>query len=72
MVPKLSAFYMKAILPELAVPRNGLSPGIREPDKPWVHIIPVIRLCTTHSVYVAGNQYGNVLYSLLIILFQIQ
>jgi hypothetical protein len=35
MLPKLEAFYMKALLPELAKPREGLSPGIREPG-PWV------------------------------------
>ncbi|XP_062575148.1 uncharacterized protein LOC134237079 isoform X2 [Saccostrea cucullata] len=31
MLPKLKAFYDKAILPELACPRDGKSPGIREP-----------------------------------------
>ena len=36
MVPKLTAFYNKVLLPELSVPRHGLIPGIREPEKPWV------------------------------------
>ncbi|VDI11786.1 Hypothetical predicted protein [Mytilus galloprovincialis] len=31
MLPKLTAFYHSAILPELACPREGKSPGIREP-----------------------------------------
>ena len=31
MLPKLTAFYYKVILPELASPREGKSPGIREP-----------------------------------------
>jgi hypothetical protein len=35
MVPKLSAFYTKALLPELASPRHDKSPGIREPGV-WV------------------------------------
>jgi len=38
MVPKLTAFYHKALLPELAVPRDHTSTGIREPDKAWVII----------------------------------
>ena len=52
MSPKLKAFYFKAILPELAFPRHGKSPGIREPGL-WVckiihihleyHISSVIR-----------------------------
>jgi hypothetical protein len=35
MLPKLTDFYNKSILPELAVPRHGKSPGIREPGV-WV------------------------------------
>jgi hypothetical protein len=35
MRPKLEAFYFEALLPELAVPRYGKSPGIREPGV-WV------------------------------------
>ncbi len=35
MLPKLKAFYFKAMLPELAAPRNGKLPGIREPGI-WV------------------------------------
>lgn len=35
MLPKLTAFYMKVLLPELAVPRHKKSPGIREPGL-WV------------------------------------
>ena len=31
MLPKLQAFYFKALLPELASPRDGKCPGIREP-----------------------------------------
>jgi hypothetical protein len=35
MLPKLQAFYFKALLPELASPRDGKCPGIREPGL-WV------------------------------------
>ena len=35
-VPRLQTFYHCALLPELAAPREGLSPGIREPDPSWV------------------------------------
>ncbi|XP_021338853.1 uncharacterized protein LOC110440231 [Mizuhopecten yessoensis] len=35
MLPKLRAFYMKAMLPELAHPREHTSTGIREPHLPW-------------------------------------
>ncbi len=35
MLPKLKAFYFKAMLPELAAPRQGKLPGIREPGI-WV------------------------------------
>lgn len=38
MVPKLSAFYHGALLPELACPRYGQSPGIREPGV-WVGLL---------------------------------
>ncbi|VDH96063.1 Hypothetical predicted protein [Mytilus galloprovincialis] len=31
LLPKLKAFFTKALLPELASPREGKSPGIREP-----------------------------------------
>jgi hypothetical protein len=31
MLPKLQAFYMQGLLPELACPREWKSPGIREP-----------------------------------------
>ncbi len=37
MLPKLTAFFHKAVLPELAVPRSGKLPGIREPGQ-WVNI----------------------------------
>ena len=36
MLPKLLAFFNKAMLPELACPRNGKHPGIRNPSEPWV------------------------------------
>ncbi|XP_069134324.1 uncharacterized protein [Argopecten irradians] len=42
MLPKLSSFYKKAMLPEIAVPRNGKSPGIREPGL-WFEDIGVGR-----------------------------
>ena len=35
MLPKLKAFYMSALLPELVSPREGKVPGIREPGA-WV------------------------------------
>ncbi|XP_076081060.1 uncharacterized protein LOC143051967 [Mytilus galloprovincialis] len=41
MLPKLQSFYNKAILPELASPREGKSPGIREPGM-WVSL----KICT--------------------------
>ncbi len=41
MLPKLTAFYNKALLPELASPRNGKYPGIREPGI-WVSIIKTV------------------------------
>ncbi|CAG2223247.1 unnamed protein product [Mytilus edulis] len=37
MLPKLQSFYNKAILPELASPREGKSPGIREPGMWYVN-----------------------------------
>ncbi len=37
MLPKLTAFYNRALLPELASPRHGKYPGIREPGI-WVSI----------------------------------
>jgi hypothetical protein len=37
MLPKLQAFYMQGLLPELACPREGKSPGIREPGI-WVSL----------------------------------
>ena len=43
MVPKLRAFYMNAILPELVVPRQGMVPGIREPGPRWV--------CEVYNIY---------------------
>lgn len=51
MVPKRTAFYFKAVLPELAVPHTGLSPGIREPEKPWVRATKVYieAMCITNS-----------------------
>jgi hypothetical protein len=36
--PKLEAFYRKALLPELASPREGKQPGIRDPELPWVSV----------------------------------
>jgi len=39
MLPKRSPFYMKAIIPELAAPREHTSTGIREPHLPWVGLI---------------------------------
>jgi hypothetical protein len=38
MLPKLRAFYMQALLPELCCPREGKCPGIREPGPDWVLI----------------------------------
>ncbi|XP_071148268.1 uncharacterized protein [Mytilus edulis] len=38
LLPKLKAFFTKALLPELASPREGKSPGIREPGI-WVSSI---------------------------------
>ncbi len=38
-LPKLKSFYFKCLLPELAVPWYGKSPGIREPQKPWASLI---------------------------------
>jgi len=37
-LPKLNAFYIKALLPEISCPRYGKNPGIRESGK-WVGII---------------------------------
>ena len=34
-LPKLTAFYHKALLPDIVVPRHGKSSGIREPGV-WV------------------------------------
>ena len=39
MLPKLTDFYDKFLLPELALPRFGTYTGIREPKSPWVRII---------------------------------
>ena len=39
MLPKLKAFYACCMLPELSAPRNGLSPGIREPKEAWVSVL---------------------------------
>ncbi|XP_021375757.1 uncharacterized protein LOC110464719 [Mizuhopecten yessoensis] len=39
MLPKLSAFYRKCILPEIVLPRHNTSTGIREPQLPW--FVPV-------------------------------
>ena len=36
MVPKLTMFYEKFLLPELALPRYGTYTGIRKPLSPWV------------------------------------
>ena len=36
MLPKHRFFYFNVLLPELAVPRNGMNPGIREPGSTWV------------------------------------
>lgn len=38
MLPKLTAFYFSAVLPELASPRNNTISGIREPGI-WVSLI---------------------------------
>ncbi|KAH3808494.1 hypothetical protein DPMN_136850, partial [Dreissena polymorpha] len=35
MFPKLLAFSMKFMLPEIALPRMGTYTGIRQPNKPW-------------------------------------
>jgi len=43
MLPKLQAFYFKALLPELASPRDGKCPGIREPGL-WVRFQICMRL----------------------------
>ena len=37
MLPKLQTIYMQGLLPELACPRKGKSPGIREPGI-WVSL----------------------------------
>ena len=42
-LPKLKAFYFKAMLPELAAPRHGKMPGIREPGI-WVWLYYVLLL----------------------------
>ena len=36
MLPKLQQFYIKFLLPELALPRHGTFSGIRKPNAPWV------------------------------------
>ena len=36
MFPKLKAFYMLTLLPELSCPRVGMYPGIGEPGPEWV------------------------------------
>ena len=38
MLPKLTAFYMSCLLPELSSPREGKYPGIREPGPTWVKL----------------------------------
>ena len=43
MLPKLQAFYFNALLPELASPRDGKCPGIREPGL-WVRFQICMRL----------------------------
>jgi hypothetical protein len=48
MLPKLQAFYFKALLPELASPRDGKCPGIREPGL-WVRFQICMR--TGNKVY---------------------
>ena len=47
MLPKLSAFYVKCLLPELASPRIKTVAGPREPDKPWVSSSVYIYVCTS-------------------------
>jgi hypothetical protein len=42
MLPKLNSFCSKCMLPELAAPRNDVSPGIREPALPWVSICEIV------------------------------
>ena len=59
MLPKLKAFYMKAILPELAMPRYNLNPGIREPDMPWVIIYQVIHSVIQNDTY---TKFTNIAY----------
>jgi hypothetical protein len=50
MLPKLSAFYKRCILPELACPREGKSPGIREPGV-WVSIIMYMKVMYHIFIY---------------------
>ncbi|XP_063414164.1 uncharacterized protein LOC134696586 isoform X2 [Mytilus trossulus] len=54
MLPKLKAFYFNAILPELCSPRNGKSPGIREPGI-W-YIAPE---CTQPGKKTTGRKKKN-------------
>jgi len=43
MVPKLSAFYYKFLLPELSHPRRNTVSGIRQPKSPWVCLTSVLK-----------------------------
>jgi hypothetical protein len=49
MLPKLKCFFKLCMLPELAAPRNGLCPGIREPKQPWVS--DIIQLALNNTPY---------------------
>ena len=51
MVPKLTNFYQKAMLPELAAPREGKYPGIREPGPNWVIVIHVFSTLGVESTH---------------------
>ena len=60
-IPKLKAFYDVVLLPELACPRDGKEPGIREPTLPWVGSFLKCGQCLviTGVVCILGHYNGN-------------
>ncbi|KAK3099893.1 hypothetical protein FSP39_011406 [Pinctada imbricata] len=54
MLPKLKAFYHSSLLPELACPRDGKSPGIREPGI-WVSSVTMTKMHSLSHLDVAIN-----------------
>jgi hypothetical protein len=62
MLPKLQAFYFKALLPELASPRDGKCPGIREPGL-WV------RFQIINPVFVANVKKTLTLVKVIVVWF---